>query len=174
MLLPNNPPLWTALSAIGAPRVMTVLCLLVALGLAAQRRPRAAIAVLLIDGLGGLLNVGLKNIVQRPRPPGAELIMHGHSWSFPSGHAMGAMIGYGMLCYWTIRYGNLDRSARQLTIALAALIVALVGISRVGLGVHYPTDVLGGWAIGGGWLWLGIRLFQRSESSAALRSAPER
>lgn len=162
---------WIIVSLLGSPAVMTGLCLVLVAVLALQREWRGAAACALIAGLGGLLNVWLKALVRRPRPPGADLFLHGHSWGFPSGHAMGSLIGYGMLCYVASRYWSMPRSGGASLDIGSLLIVAGVGVSRVALGVHYAGDVIGGWVIGAVWLAGGIALLRRIEHGA-VRPAP--
>jgi len=100
---------------------------------------------------GWLLNVVLKTSFQRARPDLQHLIAVG-GYSFPSGHAMVATVFYGMLGY--LIWLNLrDRSKPAWYVpVLTALIIISIGISRIYLGVHFPSDVLAGFAAGGLWL----------------------
>lgn len=108
-----------------------------------------------------VLNAVIKGIFQVPRPEVIEHLVHADDWSFPSGHSQGAMVLWGWLAYELK-----DKRAYM----IAAVLIAGVGFSRVYLGVHYPTDVLGGFLIGfltlyayscllkltpPGWLYLG-------------------
>jgi undecaprenyl-diphosphatase len=101
---------------------------------------------------GGSLDYLLKHAFQRPRPENAADFLSSMSWSFPSGHTMGSVIGYGMLAYliW-VEFGR-TREARQWTIALCGFMIIAVGLSRLYLGVHYLSDVLAGLCAGGLWL----------------------
>ncbi|MGQ0701227.1 MAG: phosphatase PAP2 family protein [Panacagrimonas sp.] len=117
--------------------------------LATRRRWMAASWMAAVAG-NGLLNRSLKAIFQRERP------LHDHGWvvesgwSFPSGHASGAVAIYGMLAYLLIRS---TRPAWHLPIALSAIVVILlVGFSRIVLQVHYFSDVIAGFASAGAWL----------------------
>ena len=159
--------IWSVISLVGSPVAMAIVCALVAVMLLRAGNRRAAIACVLIASLGGLLNTGIKELVHRPRPPGAERYLSGHSWSFPSGHAMGSLIGYGMLSYCVITYLPASTAVRRAIVAVCALTVVAVGVSRIALGVHYRGDVVGGWLIGAAWLASGIALLRRSESQAA-------
>ena len=159
--------IWSVISLVGSPVAMAIVCALVAVMLLRAGNRRAAIACVLIASLGGLLNTGIKELVHRPRPPGAERYLSGHSWSFPSGHAMGSLIGYGMLSYCVITYLPASTAVRRAIVAVCALTVVAVGVSRIALGVHYRGDVVGGWLIGAVWLASGIALLRRSESQAA-------
>jgi membrane-associated phospholipid phosphatase len=101
---------------------------------------------------GGLLNTVLKLVVHRPRPPYAAGFLHHASWSFPSGHAMGSLIGYGMLAYAVTLLWIHRRSAQLSVVLVAALLIVAIGLSRLYLGVHYFSDVVGGYAAGVLWL----------------------
>lgn len=152
---------WNAMSNLGSPSAMTALAALLVTVLAAQRRWRTSLGCLVVISGGALLDTALKLAIQRPRPPGADAFLSRPSFSFPSGHAMGALIGYGMLSYvaitcWTVRPGT-----QRAIVVVSTTVVILVGMSRVALGVHYLSDVLGAWVIGGMWLALGIVLLQR-------------
>ncbi len=170
--------IWSGISLIGSPVAMAIVCALLALALLRAGRQRAAIVCVLTAALGGLLNTGIKELVHRPRPPGAEKFLHGHNWSFPSGHAMGSLIGYGMLSYCALAYLPVSLAARRTIVAVCAVIVVAVGVGRVALGVHYRGDVFGGWIIGAVWLAGGILLLRRVESrspaAVAMPVTPER
>ncbi len=86
-----------------------------------------------------VLNAVIKGIFQIPRPELIEHLVDADDWSFPSGHAQGAMVLWGWLAYELK-----DRGAY----IIAAILIAGVGFSRVYLGVHYPSDVLGGFFVG--------------------------
>lgn len=101
--------------------------------------------------VGMLLNMVLKDIFQRARPSFDNPVLTLSSYSFPSGHAAAATLFYGVLAAWMICRTRswLGRVAIAL---LALLMVALVGLSRVYLGAHYPSDVLAAMAASSGWL----------------------
>ena len=100
---------------------------------------------------GALLNLVLKNIFQRTRPaiPGAYMVDTG--FSFPSGHSMISLVFYGMVAYLALSYVK-SKKWKVFIVAGALAICALIGFSRLYLGVHFLTDVLAGWAAGGLWL----------------------
>lgn len=99
------------------------------------------------------INGGLKALFRRARP------LHDHGfviepgWSFPSGHAFGAVVFYGMFAYVLLR---LSRRMHRAIIAVAVLLIGVVGISRILLQVHYFSDVLAGYTAGAAWLVLCI------------------
>ena len=105
--------------------------------------------------VGMLLNVALKDIFQRARPSFENPVLTLTSYSFPSGHTAGATLFYGVLAAWLICRAH-SWFARISIALLATLMVALVALSRVYLGVHYPSDVLAAMVAGGGWLALSL------------------
>jgi len=97
---------------------------------------------------GDLLNVALKASFHRTRPEYASEF-HLTSWSFPSGHAMDSLIGFGLLAYWVAR--RYPKRRRTVWVAAAALVL-LIGYARIYLGVHFLSDVVAGYAAGLVWL----------------------
>jgi undecaprenyl-diphosphatase len=102
---------------------------------------------------GSLLNFILKTIIHRPRPISETSLMAVSGWSFPSGHAMSSVIFYGMITYLMARSVESWRLT-AFFVALAGLIVFVIGFSRIYLQVHYLSDVLAGFA--GGLFWLSV------------------
>ncbi|WP_430389286.1 phosphatase PAP2 family protein [Dyella sp. 20L07] len=100
------------------------------------------------------LNSGLKALFQRPRPLHDHGFIIEHGWSFPSGHAFGAMVFYGMLAYVLLRL--LPHRWHRVVIAGAVAMVTIIGLSRIVLQVHYFSDVMAGYASGMVWLVLCI------------------
>ena len=98
------------------------------------------------------INSGLKAVFQRPRPLHNHGFMVEHGWSFPSGHAFGAMVFYGMLAYVLLRV--LPHRWHRLVIACAVAMVTVIGLSRIVLQVHYFSDVMAGYVSGLVWLVL--------------------
>ena len=114
-------------------------------------------AGLVLAGVGeGLLNLLLKNIFERARPNLFDGPIHLTTYSFPSGHAMGSIVVYGMLAFVVARLTT-QPLLRYAIVLAAALIVFFIGLSRVFFGVHYPTDVIGGYLAGA--IWLAISIF---------------
>lgn len=108
---------------------------------------------------GAAFNALLKSLFARPRPdllPHLDVVT---SLSFPSGHSAGAAVLGGVLAVAAIRHG----AARGAAWALAALFALLVGVSRVALAVHWPSDVLAGWASGALWVALCAALLDSAD-----------
>ena len=106
-----------------------------------------------------LLNQILKAIFSRPRPFDLMLIEE-TGYSFPSGHAMLALAFYGFLIYiiWQL---NLSKKFKKILTAILIIIIPLIGLSRIYLGVHYPSDILGGFTIALAYLIVFIKLVKK-------------
>lgn len=103
--------------------------------------------------------VGLKEVYQRPRPILPHLA-EASGYSFPSGHALGAMVIFGSL--FIIAWQRLPKSAlKNGLLGLLATLIVLVGVSRIYLGVHYPSDVLAGFLVGYAILNLGFPTYDK-------------
>jgi len=112
------------------------------------RRGRRRVALWLgtTFAVGGLLSAGLKLLVARARPVFPDPIAHADGYSFPSGHALTAMVGAG--CAVVLLHPRLRGRARVVLWSASGAFVLLVGLDRVFLGVHYLTDVVAGWIVG--------------------------
>jgi undecaprenyl-diphosphatase len=120
------------------------------------------------------LNASLKALFQRPRPAGAAELLQSASWSFPSGHALTSLVGYGMVAYLAVLHVR-SPALRTVIIVLAIVLVSAIGVSRLYLGVHYFTDVIGGYAAGAVWLSVcvsGLEIARRRTSRSSRRSLP--
>jgi membrane-associated phospholipid phosphatase len=129
------------------------LVLTVIVGLVLLFRKQYFYVVVWLAGIGGgqFLNFLLKQIFHRARPVFSNPFAQAVDFSFPSGHSMMSLITYGLLAYFLVRLVHNYR-ARLLIVFTAALIIVLIGISRIYLGVHYFSDVVAGFAAGGVWL----------------------
>jgi undecaprenyl-diphosphatase len=154
-----NPTLDAVMSGItqlGSPIVVVPLYLIAVVLLVWNRHRREALflTVLMVGSL--VLNQSMKLIFQRPRPQldWARVIPE---YSFPSGHAMNSLVFYvGLaLVVWAVR----GRRAGQVAIAAAIVLSLLIGISRIYLGYHYFTDVVGGFLAGAAWLIIVVAAF---------------
>ena len=133
--------------------------------LLALRRRWALAAYLTVTGAGALvLDPVLKVLVGRLRPVVAHPIAHAPGDSFPSGHALGSIVCYGAL-FLVFLPAVRGRWRTWFGVGMAA-IVALIGISRILLGVHFISDVLGGWAIGIAWLGVTSFAFELTRRAA--------
>ncbi|MBK5484518.1 phosphatase PAP2 family protein [Peribacillus sp. TH16] len=110
-----------------------------------------------------LLNLILKLFFQRARPDLHRLIEIG-GYSFPSGHAMNAFTLYGILTFLLWRHIS-TMWGRTLLILFSVMMILTIGISRIYLGVHYPSDIIGGYLGSGCWLAISIWVFQKYKES---------
>jgi undecaprenyl-diphosphatase len=133
------------------------------------RRRRAAL-ILALSNVGVVVLVAvLKDEVGRPRPSTATRLVAAHGPAFPSGHSAQAVALYGSLAWLAWELGG-SRRTRAWACAAATTIAVGVGLSRVYLGVHWPSDVLSGWLLGIGWL-TALLVFSSGRRSGTL---PER
>ncbi len=106
-----------------------------------------------------LLNIWIKNLISRPRPLEDMRLVEAYSYSFPSGHSMSAIAFYGFLIYLSYKLVR-NPWLKVFLILLNSILILSIGLSRVYLGVHYPSDVLAGFAAGLFWLLICIALFR--------------
>ncbi|WP_250469096.1 phosphatase PAP2 family protein [Caballeronia sp. GAFFF2] len=167
------PPLaaqsFARLTHLGDPLFLALLCALVCVALAWKRHFGLALFLIATTSLGGLLNRVLKLSMHRERPIGA-LVPLPESYSFPSGHSFGSMVCYGMCAYVLMRVAS--RGGDALIVASTCLLVLLIGTSRVVIGVHFLTDVAGGFASGGAWLafCIGLAELARRVPASGMRT----
>jgi membrane-associated phospholipid phosphatase len=108
--------------------------------------------------VGGVISTVVKVVVDRPRPELDEPIAHAFGKSFPSGHAMTSTVAYGTLLLAFMPL--IPPRWRRRAIAGYVLLVLLISASRLGLGVHYLSDVLGGIVLGAAWLCISVATFR--------------
>jgi undecaprenyl-diphosphatase len=125
------------------------------------RHRRELLLFVWVGAGSALLNLALKLIFHRPRPE-LHRIINTTGYSFPSGHAMAAFSLYGVVAYLIWRHIR-TRWGRGIFLLFSAVMIVAIGVSRIYLGVHYPSDVLGGYMASGFWLALSIWFFQRKQ-----------
>jgi undecaprenyl-diphosphatase len=170
---PGNPgvpigPRWleqslTDLTALGGVTVLTLVTCLAAGYLVAARKPAIAAFTGTAVGAGAVLGTSLKGFYERARPDVVEHLVETNSTSFPSGHAMNSAIVYLTLAVLIARSSE-SRSVRLYLICVAIALTLIIGFSRVYLGVHWPTDVVAGWTVGGVWAVLCSLVAKRLQS----------
>ena len=148
--MPALDALMLEITALGTGIVVLMIVAIAALFLILTKHKYPAI-LLLASSFGGLvLNLVLKLGFNRPRPSVVVAAVHTFSSSFPSGHAMSAAIVYSTVAYLAARLHR-QKWASWLIMTAAMGLIALIAFSRIYLGVHYPSDVVGGVAIGLAW-----------------------
>jgi undecaprenyl-diphosphatase len=147
----QSGPLWLHgpmlfVTTVGQPIVMIAIALIFTGVAISQSNTRLLLASSVVPVTIGVASL-LKLLLQRTRPD-TEYVqqMLIHTFSFPSGHAAGAMIGCGFLAY--IAWHSLPSPWAGIAVLGLTLFILAVGVSRVYLGAHYPTDVIGGWLVG--------------------------
>lgn len=161
------------ITVLGGPTFLVMAILLVCGYLALERKYASMWLVAIAAGSGGVLSTGLKLLYARQRPDIVPHLSTVTSASFPSGHSMLSAVIYLTLGALLARFSS-ARAVRIYVLAAALLLTFLVGASRVYLGVHYPTDVLGGWLAGLAWAllcWLIALHLQRRGTIETPKSA---
>ena len=138
------------ITALGTGLVVMMIVLISALFLIATQHRFSAFLLLVASAGGIVLNAILKSSFDRPRPQLFEWLTEPSSSSFPSGHAMSSAIVYFTVAYLIARLEK-RRWMRAVTLIASLLLVLLISVSRLYLGVHYPSDVLAGMIIGLAW-----------------------
>jgi membrane-associated phospholipid phosphatase len=123
-----------------------------------RRQRRLALWAAVTTIVAGLLGDGLKTVVARARPVLPEPVAHAPGFSFPSGHALNSFVFFGILLLLVLPL--LPRAWRWVAWAVAVGGTLLVGFDRVALGVHYVSDVVGGWLLGAGLLAMSVAAFE--------------
>lgn len=132
-----------------------------------ERKMRSLAIILVVDAvLAAVTNVLLKHYFVRPRPTLFDEITRPETWSFPSGHAMSSMAVYGAIAAVLI---GLYPARRWLIVAATAVLVTTIGFSRVYLGVHWPFDVLAGFAAGTPFVVVSVHLVHGTVNRQRLR-----
>lgn len=173
LLTPQTVPLFKDITWFGSPGIWVVSLSASALLLWRRQWLHIAIGLGAVGG-GGLLNDIVKDLFARPRPNFPDPGVIEQSYSFPSGHAMSSLIAYGLLVYFAW-FALKDRRVRRVLLAGLVAWIALIGFSRVILGVHFVGDVIGGWTLGGAWLalWIGVmHAIRRRERASASGEIP--
>lgn len=160
-------PLWLEemgrdVTALGGVAVLVLLTAVATGYLLLRGRRRAALFVLVAVGGGILLSTLMKQGFERPRPDLVPHESHVYSASFPSGHSLMAAVVYLTLGALLARV-HARRTLKVYILSLAVFVTVAVGVSRVYMGVHWPTDVLAGWSAGAVWAvlcWIVALWFQ--------------
>ncbi|MFG2666724.1 phosphatase PAP2 family protein [Streptomyces sp. NPDC048387] len=127
-------------------------------GRTARQRCTVALALIVCLGAGQALRYTAMSVVARPRPPVGDWVAHASGWSFPSGHSTTAAMT-AALAIAALSFGS--RRGSRLAVAVIGLWGVAVGLTRVYLGVHWFTDVLGGWLFAVGWVCLVVWAYAR-------------
>lgn len=152
----------TEITSLGGYPILVALIAAVAGYLLVVRKYGPALFVVLSTGLGTAVSQLLKVLYERPRPDLVEHLDVIHTASFPSGHATMSAIVYLTLAALIVRLVE-KTSVRVYVMSVAVLVAVAVGLSRIYLGVHWPSDVAAGWALGAAWAslsWLAVSVLR--------------
>lgn len=147
----GSTKLFVPLTLIGTPVGVGILVAIIAAILVSKGHWRWALYLILTSGVGGLINLAIKDFFERARPELAEALRQAHGYSFPSGHAMGSTIFFGALSYLALRTLHRWRW-RAAALAFAVTMIAAISASRIYLGVHWISDIAAG--IAAGLIWI--------------------
>jgi undecaprenyl-diphosphatase len=141
---PGSVTSWNTFCTVFGPTGFRLLGLVVIIFSLVRRNLRVAFFLLISVELAGLITEIAKDAANRPRP--ATALVSASSSSFPSGHALGVMVG--VLALLTVVLPVIHRPLRMWLVAIGAVTVIAIGVGRVVLNVHHPSDVVAGWALG--------------------------
>lgn len=154
---PELTKLMKIITSLGSPRTILTGVAILGIIMIFKKQKWKTMFLILFVGIGGLINLLLKWIFKRQRPTTYRLIEE-MGYSFPSGHSMVSLIFYGMLVCLFV--SNEDGLLKITSSLLIFSLVMLIGISRIYLGVHYPSDVLAGFTAGGILLTIGFTIYK--------------
>jgi undecaprenyl-diphosphatase len=164
---PGGVRFFSAVTHLGSA---TAVWTIAALGVPVLRRHRVMVTAWAAAFVGAaILEKVLKRAIERTRPPATMSYVDSESYSFPSGHALKALVCYVMLAYVLARLAHLGGSRRIAVYVATATLIAAIGWSRIYLGAHYPSDVLAGLVVGIAWVaicLIGVRLAGRKAEGA--------
>lgn len=152
------------ITALGGGNVLALITILVSIFLILQKHYDAFLLLLAATIGGAILSFGLKEIYGRERPDLIYRLVTVNSLSFPSGHSMMSAVLYLTQAAIVARFQK-EWKVRIFLISTALFLTFIIGLSRIYLGVHYPTDVIGGWTIGLAWAsfcWCIVWYIQRN------------
>lgn len=159
-------------TSLGGVTVLSLLTVLTAIYFVVARKRALALYIVLSISSGWMISTLLKTAVGRPRPDIVPHLVQVSDLSFPSGHAMLSAITY--LTLGAMLANGRPRSQRRYLMGCAIFLTVTIGVSRVYLGVHYPSDVIGGWCAGTIWAllcWLAANITSPPDRSAMPRNA---
>lgn len=163
--------LFLAITFIGSVSAISALTIAATILLILRRRYVLPLLWLVTVAGGGLIDANLKLLYERERPPFRDPAILESTKSFPSGHSMGSVVGYGFLAYLLWRLLPRKRYRVALVAAVIVLILA-IGFSRIFLGAHYFSDVIGGYTVGAAWLAFCISGAETVRRRRLARAAP--
>lgn len=126
------------------------------------KKDKSYLLIILVTLVSSVVNLIIKNIIRRDRPDKINWLITESNFSFPSGHSMMATVFYGFLAYLLCK-SKINKSVKIIILIMLLLLILLIGISRIYLGVHYTSDVIGGFLWGSTLLILIIGLTKKGK-----------
>ena len=160
---------WDVLCTVFSPAAFRLVGAAIVIVAVFRRNLRAILFVLTSIGMSGIVTQIAKGLADRPRPTTA--LAAASSSAFPSGHALGVMAA--VLALLTISAGMFNRRGRAASIVFGAVVVVAVGVGRVVLNVHHPSDVLAGWVLGYLWFLACLLVIRPLPLAAAADETPQ-
>jgi undecaprenyl-diphosphatase len=164
---------WGGISEVVLTALFVVGAATAASGSSAGRRVRSGLLLALIAGTGIYAEIRINQVIERARPPVSDWAGSAAGWSFPSGHTTAGTL-LAVSCAWALAARVPPGLPRRGAWAGGAVYAVTMGWSRVWLGVHWPTDVLGGWLFGTAWLVGSVAVIltvRRGAANRAMRDA---
>lgn len=138
-------PILIGITYLGNSQTIIMFC--VVLLLFKRTRAEYGIPLSITSACSATIQTVIKGIVERPRPPVENFLISQGGFSFPSGHSCTGIVFYGLLAY-LLFHTDVDNYVYKIMSRGCIVLFLMIGCSRIYVGVHYPTDVLGGWALG--------------------------
>ena len=142
-------------------KFIALMCIILIL-LTLIKKDKSYLLIILVTLVSSVVNLIIKNIIRRDRPDKINWLITESNFSFPSGHSMMATVFYGFLTYLLHR-SKLNKSVKIIILIMVLFLILLIGISRIYLGVHYTSDVIGGFLWGSTLLILIIVLTKKGK-----------
>lgn len=152
-------PLFQRITDLGNSKVVLLIIFIAIIVCLVKKKKFYPLGLLIATGGSSFSTWLIKQLVLRQRPPSAQVFLE-DSFSFPSGHSTIALALFGFLTYLLIKESQ-QKAVRIFYLLTGSLIIFLIGFSRLYLGVHWTSDVLGGYLVGGAWLIVSILLTKR-------------
>nr|WP_315021272.1 phosphatase PAP2 family protein [uncultured Aminipila sp.] len=154
-------PILTGVTYLGNPNTIIFFCIV--LLFFKKTRVEYGMPLGIAVSCSATIQTTIKVIVHRPRPPVENFLILQGGFSFPSGHSCSGLVFYGLFAY-LILHTAVDKTVYKIIGNLFIALVLVIGFSRIYVGVHYPTDVLGGWSLGLAILMVAISVIDRWKS----------
>ncbi|MHC1723378.1 MAG: phosphatase PAP2 family protein [Aminipila sp.] len=151
-------PILTGVTYLGNPNTIIFFCIV--LLFFKKTRVEYGMPLGIAVSCSSTIQTIIKIIVHRPRPPVENFLILQGGFSFPSGHSCSGLVFYGVFAY-LLFHTAVDKTVHKVIGRLFIILLIVIGISRIYVGVHYPTDVLGGWSLGLAILMVAISVIDR-------------